>query len=220
MRTEPSFASRLRGGGAGRMVGLFRAGSMERRADLGLSGQDVGKWAAFAHMETGLTRLGPDKSTQVVDFPRIAYVRLFWGGAENRRISDRGMTKRSLEPIWGRENHGDTVLRVKWRLEVLPDGQWGGVRNYAEKITAYYAFFRGFPRFYAQIRAVFTRFYAFLRVRPFFNRTDWIGRERESNVLPSGRQKRGNKLRGTGIITRTWITEALGETGGAMKENA
>ena len=33
-------------------------------------------------------------------------------------------------------------------------------------------------------------------------------------------QKRGNKLKGMGIITRTWITEALGETGGAMKENA
>jgi hypothetical protein len=44
------------------------------------------------------------------------------------------------------------------------------VRNYTEKITGFYAFFRGFPRFYAQIRAVFTRFYAFLRVRLIFDK--------------------------------------------------
>ena len=31
---------------------------------------------------------------------------------------------------------------------------------YAEKITGFYAFFRDFPRFYAQIGAVFTRFLA------------------------------------------------------------
>ena len=37
-----------------------------------------------------------------------------------------------------------------------------------EKSYGFYAFFRGFPRFYAQIRAVFTRFYAFLRVGAFF----------------------------------------------------
>jgi hypothetical protein len=46
-------------------------------------------------------------------------------------------------------------------------GRW--VRNYAEKITDFYAFFRGFSRFYAQIRAVITRFYAFLRVGAFFS---------------------------------------------------
>jgi len=37
----------------------------------------------FSHFETPLTRLFPHKSTQVVDFPRLAMVRLFWGGVEN-----------------------------------------------------------------------------------------------------------------------------------------
>jgi hypothetical protein len=44
-----------------------------------------------------------------------------------------------------------------------------GGAEYLEKITGFYAFFHDFPRFYAQIRAVFTRFYAFLRVRLIFN---------------------------------------------------
>jgi hypothetical protein len=44
------------------------------------------------------------------------------------------------------------------------------VRICAEKITAFYAMFHDFPHFYAQIRAVFTRFYALLRVRLFFRR--------------------------------------------------
>ena len=38
-----------------------------------------------------------------------------------------------------------------------------------KKSAGFYAFFRDFPRFSAQIRAVFTRFYAFLRVGPNFN---------------------------------------------------
>jgi hypothetical protein len=54
-----------------------------------------------------------------------------------------------------------------WGQRLLGSG--GRARNYAEKITGFYAFFRGFPRFYAQIRAVFTRFYAFLRVGLFFD---------------------------------------------------
>jgi hypothetical protein len=44
-------------------------------------GQQVGKWPVFARIKTALTRLGPDNSTQVVDFPRMAVVRLFSEGA-------------------------------------------------------------------------------------------------------------------------------------------
>jgi len=56
---------------------------------------------------------------------------------------------------------------AKRGLEVLPDGQWGSVE--CEIMGKNYGFLRIFPRFYAQIRAVFTRFYAFLRVRPFLS---------------------------------------------------
>jgi hypothetical protein len=53
-----------------------------RRGFTGVSGPEMGKACNFYCLATGLTRLFPHKSTQVVDFPRIAYVRLFWGGAE------------------------------------------------------------------------------------------------------------------------------------------
>src|SRR5882724_7867169 len=62
------------GGGGKRWVG--------KRALLTLSGQEAGKWCGFSHFETTLTHLFPHKSTQVVDFPRICTVRLFWGSPE------------------------------------------------------------------------------------------------------------------------------------------
>ena len=48
----------------------------------GGSGQEVGKWRSFSHFETALAHLFPPFSTQVVDFPRIEHVRLFWEGHE------------------------------------------------------------------------------------------------------------------------------------------
>src|SRR5260370_38830506 len=42
--------------------------------------------------------------------------------------------------------------------------------KFCGKITDFYAVFHDFPHFYAQIRAVFTRFYAFLRRGPIFRR--------------------------------------------------
>ena len=53
-----------------------------RRVQPGGSGLAVGRRTGLAHMETTSTRLGPDNSTQVVDFPRIEHVRLFWEGHE------------------------------------------------------------------------------------------------------------------------------------------
>jgi hypothetical protein len=53
-----------------------------RRAFPTLSGQEVGKWRSFSHFETALAHLFPPFSTQVVDFPRIEHVRLFWEGHE------------------------------------------------------------------------------------------------------------------------------------------
>jgi hypothetical protein len=64
-------------------------GVMGGRPDTAKGGQEVGKWCSFyrlvtgfPHFETALTRLFPHKSTQVVDFPRIEHVRLFWEGHE------------------------------------------------------------------------------------------------------------------------------------------
>ena len=58
----------------------------KRRGFTALSGREIGKTrnfyrlaTGFSHFETALTRLLPHNSTQVVDFPHLAMVRLFWG---------------------------------------------------------------------------------------------------------------------------------------------
>src|SRR5882724_3386282 len=49
-----------------------------RRAKPGKGGQEAGKRIGFSHFETALTRLFPHKSMQVVDFPRMYAVGIFW----------------------------------------------------------------------------------------------------------------------------------------------
>ena len=51
-----------------------------RRAFPTLGGQEVGKWCSFSHVAAASTRLFPHNSTQVVDFPHLAMVRLFSEG--------------------------------------------------------------------------------------------------------------------------------------------
>ncbi len=63
--------------GGGQKAEDFRAGVIGKRVGVGKGGQEVGKWTRFARLEPGSTRLGPDVSTQVVDFPCICDVRLF-----------------------------------------------------------------------------------------------------------------------------------------------
>src|SRR6266478_3057743 len=53
-------SGRKTGGDGKRWVG--------KRAFPTLSGQMVGKWCSFSHLETALTSLFPHNSTQVVDF--------------------------------------------------------------------------------------------------------------------------------------------------------
>jgi len=45
---------------------------------LGKGGKEVGKWTGFSHLATTFSHLGPDNSTQVVDFPHLSTLRLFW----------------------------------------------------------------------------------------------------------------------------------------------
>jgi len=63
-----------------------------------LSGHKAGKWCSFSHLETGLTHLFPHKSTQVVDFPHICTVRLFWGSPEMLATDETQIIRR-----WGQE---------------------------------------------------------------------------------------------------------------------
>ena len=62
-------------------------------------------------------------------------------------------------------------------------------RTFAGKITDFYAFFREVSRFYAQIRAVVTRCYAFLRVRLNFNH-GWTPMDTDSDEANHGEPRR------------------------------
>jgi hypothetical protein len=57
---------------------------------------------------------------------------------------------------------------ASWRIGPMAKITCLAARIFAGKFTDFYAFFRGFPQFYAQNRAVITQFYAFLRVRLIF----------------------------------------------------
>ena len=64
---------------------------------LGKGGKEMGKWTGFSHFETTPTRLFPHKSTQVVDFPRICRVRLFWGSPEIRKTTNTTIGRLGME---------------------------------------------------------------------------------------------------------------------------
>jgi len=88
--TEAVAAGRKAVGGGKRWSGMW--------VNLGKGGCEIEKWRSFSHLETGFSRLFPHKSTQVVDFPRMAMVSIFWEGVENSRISGRGMIGRGMGP--------------------------------------------------------------------------------------------------------------------------
>jgi hypothetical protein len=105
------------GGGGKRWVG--------KRVDLGKGGQVAGKWTGFSHIAPASTRLGPDNSTQVVDFPHKATVRLF---------GEQGFYRRDAETqSHAKQNHRGTETQSQagaWNW----DGKWSaGVLEYWER---------------------------------------------------------------------------------------
>jgi len=88
-------------------------------------------------------------------------------GAEEPQ-SHKG-TEPSGEDSPPRRRSGCEILREKLRVFWLPEPATRWVPEKSCSLARnVVAFFRDFSRFSAQIRAVFTRFYAFLRVRLFF----------------------------------------------------
>ena len=82
--------SRIREPEAG-AAGCEAGGSGQRRVGTwvrpGLSGQEVGKRPGFAHIARTFSHLGPDNSTQVVDFPHLAMVSQAELGTKIRRLN-------------------------------------------------------------------------------------------------------------------------------------
>jgi hypothetical protein len=91
------------------------------RVYLGGSRRIVRKWTGFSHLETAFPRLFPDESMQVVDFPRIAYVRLF-GEGKNSPQSRRDAEASGACNQYGKQGDnwtGVSELQVpEWKLSV------------------------------------------------------------------------------------------------------
>src|SRR5258708_36899386 len=86
----------------GKKMEWWSMGVMAGRVEVGKGGCEIGKWRSFSHFETVFSHLFPRFSTQVVDFPRMTVVSIFWGGTQNSRISGRGMIGRGI----GRKPNG------------------------------------------------------------------------------------------------------------------
>src|SRR5882672_2808645 len=89
-------------------------------------------------------------------------------------VAATGRRTDTVAPAFGQhalKSYGGQAKGGAWKF--FRTGTMGKlrVRNHAGKIAGFYAFSHDFPQFYAQIRAVFTRFYAFLRVRLVFQET-------------------------------------------------
>src|SRR6266436_242060 len=81
----------------------------EKRAEVGKGGREIGKWRSFSHFETVFSHLFPCFSTQVVDFPRMTVVSIFWEGTNNRR---------------GAETQSQAETGTKLRGLPEPSGAW------------------------------------------------------------------------------------------------
>ncbi len=160
------------GGGGKRCVGKW--------ANPGLGGQERGKWTGFSHFEITLTHLFPHKSTQVVDFPHIYTVRLFWEVmkwvATDETQIKHGLGK-EIEQNEAEETEKGTII----------------ARTFTGFFTCKSLIFHEVSRFYAQIRAVFTRFYAFLRVGPILDANFTKERELGKNLEQEETKERVNR---------------------------
>ena len=115
-----------------------------RWVNLGKGGQVAGTW-------TGFSRLFPLVSTQVVDFPHLSTVRLFWE-AMNWAATDETRVEHGFET----ERNGS-------------ERSWQGKEAELREITRTdYGLLRQVSRKFAQIRPVNPRCYALLRVRLIF----------------------------------------------------
>ena len=115
-----------------------------KRVQAGGSGQAIGKRIGLAHIAPASTRLGPDNSTQVVDFPHLSTVRFFCEAMKSR--NEKG---RSLREFGGLGF--SPLLRLALRAQSRPD-MTNLVRPYAQNVTACCAKVRESPRSFTKVR--------------------------------------------------------------------
>ncbi len=153
----------------GRFATLFTSGEdvgrggqrwVGRWVTLGKSGRVVGIWTGFSRFKAVLAHLFLHHSTQVVDFPRICTLRLFWEAMK-------------LEKESGMSLHGFRGFGFfPWlRLALRAQSRSVGTRlaqGYARNLSAFIASFHVLSDIIAHGRPVITRFLAFYRSEPFW----------------------------------------------------
>ena|SRR5882724_12628992 len=88
-----------------RRWGLKAAGNGKRRLGsrsfTALSGWEIEEWCGFSHLEIAFSHLFPGFSTQVVDFPRMAHLSIFWEERFHHRDTE-AQSQKELETKVGR----------------------------------------------------------------------------------------------------------------------
>jgi hypothetical protein len=150
-----------------------------RRVQPGGSGLAEGKRTGFAHMETTSTRLSPDVSTQVVDFPRMYEVRVFLMVG---KFSFQSQAEFGTEVGKLKESRIDVALK-EWRVRIAITGPDRPLIS-------------GFVRLYANIFAYFEKKVFFTALWPSNLDTQQVGGKivdielRIRNSDREGRRKR------------------------------
>ncbi len=159
------------------------------------SGQEAEKRTGFAHMEFASTRLGPDKSTQVVDFPHLAHASqaelgtsVGNGVREYRRIGGSGVGRVGAHGVHALPCVVDAKLCEKiigfYRIVWLPKPATRWVPSRVVRLRETWSHFIGYYRTEQACNYVFSRI---LSIRVFF-------RKGSQKKKKAGTEKRGENV--------------------------
>jgi hypothetical protein len=116
----PSAGCGRKAGRGGLKVEAFRAGITERRVEAGRGGGEMGKSTGFCHLATGYYRMAgrfyrpfPDNLMQVVDFPHLACVSIFWEVMKLVLATDETQRKHGCRKDVGHEEPRDSHKRTQ-----------------------------------------------------------------------------------------------------------
>ncbi len=147
-----------------------------RRVNLGKGGKMMGKRTGFSHFETALTRLFPHDSTQVVDFPRMYAVSVFWEAMKWVATDGTGIKHglgKEIEP-----------------KEAEPSEAWNrfGGNQDARNVTGFYAKVREVSRKSTKVRTDQGRGYAMFGFPspPQVRCPKWVARLRKRGRIVTG----------------------------------
>src|SRR5882672_8466531 len=135
------------------------------RSQVGKGGNEVIKWTGFSRLETASTHLFPHESTQVVDFPLLSRLRVFWLRVE------RGGGQWTVDNWQWIANSGNESNRTN------------GTNSATERSLMF-----AYVRLKSLKFAYFEKKYFFPALWPLITNTPWVGvRFRHNHGLDAGR---------------------------------